>query len=91
MGLGWLRVKTIILTIALCLAIGYIAVDYFTQPNLDEEVELQWLLCGMDMQILEQDLNTEIEDDLLHGICDALIDVNEYLGGLEITYEDPEK
>lgn len=83
--------KTIILTIALCLAIGYIVADYFIQPNLDEETELQWLLCGMDMQILEQDLNAEIEDDSLRNICDALIDINDYLGGLEITYEDPKK
>ncbi len=83
--------KTIILTIILCLTIGYIVADYFTQPNLDEETELQWLLCGMDMQVLEQDLNAEIEDDSLHDICDALIDINDYLGGLEITYEDSKK
>ena len=82
---------TIILTIALCLAVGYIIADYFTQPNLNEEAELSWLLCGMDMQVLEQDLNTELEDDLLRNMCDAMIDINNYLGGLEIVYEDPKK
>jgi len=80
--------KGLILTTLMIILSGYIIVDYFTQPNLDEETELQWLLCGMDMQILEQDLNTEVEDDLLHGMCDAMIDINDYLGGLEITYED---
>lgn len=83
--------KTIILTIALCLTIGYIVADYFTQPNLNEETELSWLLCGMDMQVLEQDLNTELKDDLLRNMCDAMIDINNYLGGLEIVYEDPKK
>lgn len=80
--------KGLILTTLMIILSGYIIADYFTQPNLDEETELQWLLCGMDMQILEQDLNTEVEDDLLHGMCDAMIDINDYLGGLEITYED---
>ena len=83
--------RGLILTIALALACGYIVADYFTQPDLDEETELQWLLCGMDMQILEQDLNTELEDKLLRNMCDAMIDINDYLGGLETTYEDPKK
>lgn len=83
--------KGLILTALVIILSGYIISDYFTQPNLDEETELQWLLCGMDMQILEQDLNKEIEDDLLHGMCDAMIDINNYLGGLEIVYEDPKK
>ena len=58
--------KAVILTIALILALGYIVSDYFihpTQPALDEETELSWLICGMDMQVLEQDLKIEITDE----------------------------
>jgi len=78
--------RGLILTIALCLAIGYIVADYFTQPNLIEEVELQWLFCGMDMQILELDMETSIDDIILHSICEALIVDGNYVGGLERSY-----
>jgi len=77
--------KALILTIVLCLAVGYIVADYFTQPTL-EEIEMQWLLCGMDMQMLELDMKTRIDDTILHAICDELVLDGEYIGGLERLY-----
>ncbi len=83
--------RGLILTIALVLACGYIVADYFTQPNLVEEIELQWLLCGMDMQILELDMTAKIDDTILHSICEALIIDGNYVGGLERSYTSGEQ
>lgn len=77
--------RGLILTIALILSLGYIVADYLTQPTLDE-VEMQWLLCGMDMQILELDMKTRIDDTILHAICDELVLDGEYVGGLARSY-----
>lgn len=78
--------RGLILTIALCLTIGYIVADYLTQPNLDEDVEIQWLFCGMDMQLLEFDMSTKIDDTILHSICEALIIDGNYASGLDRAY-----
>lgn len=83
--------RGLILTIALVLACGYIVADYFTQPNLVEEIELQWLLCGMDMQILELDMEVKIDDTILHAICNELVIDGQYVGGLDRSYISSEQ
>ena len=78
--------KGIILMLALCIVSGYVITDYFTEPDF-EEIQTQWLLCGMDMQILELDMKMKIDDNYLYTICDLLIQDGDYVGGLERTYE----